>query len=59
MKKLLKFAKEVIIEHPELRPDIQDFVQLCENEIENGESSANEIELCYESIKQLIEKNGL
>ena len=42
---------------PHLADEIQDFYQLCLDEIEAGESEWNEIELCYGSITDLIEEN--
>lgn len=41
--------------HPDKFEEIWDFVSLCQDEIEEGGSSAHEIELCKESIKKLLE----
>jgi len=41
-------------EYPTLKPDITEFYQLALNEIEQGESEANECHLCVSSIDELI-----
>jgi len=55
MENLRKFVKEKKEQHPDLKDEIQDLFQLCEDEIEAGESPDNEIYLCQDSIEQLIE----
>jgi len=55
MKELIKFAEQFIRDNPELKDEAYDLVQLCMDEIEGGGSKEHEIELCYESIKQLKE----
>jgi hypothetical protein len=56
MKELLEYANSVIKDHPGLKRDIISLVELCNDEISQGESSEHEIELCIEDIRQLIEK---
>jgi hypothetical protein len=54
MKELIKYAKELIVKYPDKKTEIIDFVQLCQDEIEQGGSVEHEIELCYSSLKELI-----
>jgi len=56
MKELLKYAKQSIIAHPEFKSEIEDLVQLCKDEIEQGGSADHEIDLCTEDIRQLFEE---
>lgn len=53
---LIEFAKKFIQENPNLKEEVNDLVQLCWDEIEEGASPTNEIYLCIESIKQLKEE---
>ena len=55
MKALIEYADRVAKDHPELKKEIIGLVDLCRDEIEQGESADHEIELCYEDIRQLIE----
>lgn len=57
MERLIEYAKETIKKHPELLHEINDLIQLCKDEIEQGESPEHEIQLCIEDIRQLIENN--
>jgi hypothetical protein len=57
MIELVKYAKEVVTLRPGLLDEINGLLSLCYSEIEEGGSPAHEIELCAESIKQLIEEN--
>jgi len=43
--------------HPDMFDEIWDYVSLCHDEIEEGGSPTHEIELCKESIKQLIDES--
>jgi len=43
--------------HPDMFDEIWDYVSLCHDEIEEGGSPDHEIELCKESIKQLIDES--
>lgn len=56
MEELLKYAQEAIVRYPKLLKDIEGLVNLCKDEIEQGESADHEIELCKEDIRQLIEE---
>lgn len=53
---LNKFAKDTISKHPELKNEIEELLQLCQSEIEDGGSLTHERELCYGSIKELLEE---
>lgn len=56
-----KFKKEIneqIAKHPSLKEEILDFYELAITEILEGSSSTHEIELCLQSINDLIEENG-
>ena len=58
---LQQFKKEIneqIVKYPLLKEEILDFYELAINEIEEGESANHEIDLCLESIKQLIDENN-
>jgi hypothetical protein len=55
-KTLIEYARKVISEKPELESEINDLIQLCNDEIEEGGSPTHERSLCYESIRQLTEK---
>jgi len=57
MKELLDYATLMCHLYPNLEDRICDFVELCINEIEEGESVQHEIDLCMEDIKQLIEES--
>lgn len=58
MKKVIEFAKEFINEHPNLKGEVLDLVQLCRDEIDEGGSPTHEEHLCIESIKQLLEEEN-
>jgi hypothetical protein len=55
MKELAEYCLDVICKYPRLAKDINDLYQLCQDEINAGESETNEIELCKGSIEELIE----
>ena len=59
MKELVQWARSLKNEHPDKFDEIWDFVSLCQDEIEEGGSPTHEIELCKESIRQLIEEDEL
>jgi hypothetical protein len=48
-------AKKFVKEHPDFADEVNDLIQLCKDEIEEGESVEHECELCIISIDQLIE----
>lgn len=52
------YIEEQIEKYPLLKEEILDFYELAINEIEEGGSANHEIELCLESINDLIEENG-
>ena len=56
MNELVQWAREFKNSHPDKFSEIWDFVSLCQDEIEEGGSPDHEIELCKESIRQLIEE---
>lgn len=56
MKELIEFARNFITKNPGLKSEVEDLVQLCRDEIEEGGSETHEIQLCTESIKQLLEE---
>ena len=56
---LLKlWIKEQIAQYPEHKEEILDLYSLCVDEIEQGGSPANEINLCMNSIEELIEQSN-
>lgn len=55
---LKSFVRENANHYPHLKDEIYDLYELCLDEIEQGESVAHEIELCINSIEQLIEEDG-
>lgn len=54
MEDLIKYAQTVINKHPQLKEEIEELVQLCKDEIEEGGSPDHEIQLCRGSIEELI-----
>lgn len=55
MKELIKYAAEMASLHPDKLTEINDLLQLCCDEIDEGGSEAHEIELCAEDIRQTCE----
>jgi transcription elongation factor GreA-like protein len=55
MKELVQWARALKNEHPDKFDEIWELVDLCYDEIEQGGSPTHEIELCKESIRQLLE----
>lgn len=53
---LINWAKDIIEKYPSLKAEINDFVQLAIDEIEQGESPVHEIELCMTSIQELVQE---
>jgi len=51
---LLEKCLEAIRNRPELEDDIMDIYQLCLDEIEEGSSPANEVQLALNSLSELI-----
>lgn len=54
IRELENFAQECINKKPELVEVIKDFVDLCKDNIDEGESENKEISLCYNDIKELM-----
>ena len=54
MEQLLEFASQTTKRYPALKSDIEELIELCIMEIEEGGSATHEIELCWASIKDLI-----
>jgi hypothetical protein len=54
MEELIEWAKKYKDTHPEKFYEIWGFISLCQDEIEEGGSPQHEIELCKESIRQLV-----
>ncbi len=52
------YIREQIVKYPLLKEEILDFYQLAINEIEEGGSASHEIELCLQSINDLIDENN-
>jgi len=57
MEELVQWARGFKNSHPDMFDEIWDYVSLCHDEIEEGGSPDHEIELCKESIKQLIDES--
>ena len=57
MKELFEFAKIMKLLHPKLAEEIEDLVQLCISEIEEGGFEEHEISLYMEDIRQLVEED--
>ena len=55
MKELAEWILEFISKHPKHAKECNDYFVLCQDEIENGESKENEIELCKGAILDLLE----
>ena len=56
MEELVQWARGFKNSHPDKFEEIWDYVSLCHSEIEEGGSPAHEIELCKQSIKDLLEE---
>jgi|1_EtaG_2_1085319.scaffolds.fasta_scaffold02715_17 hypothetical protein len=54
MKELLIYCTNYAAQYPQHAQEIMDFYQLALDEVEDGESEDHEVELCMESIQQLI-----
>jgi transcription elongation factor GreA-like protein len=57
MKELVQWARALKNEHPDKFDEIWELVDLCYDEIEQGGSPEHEIELCKESIIQLLDND--
>ena len=56
MKQLTEWVRVQINTHPNLASEILDYYGLCVDEMEEGGSEQHEIDLCINSIEQLIEE---
>jgi hypothetical protein len=56
MKEVIAHAKDVLKEHPSLEGEVRGFLDLCECEIEMGESPEHEIEMCWDEIDYLVKQ---
>ena len=54
MKQLLEFAKQTMERYPAIKSDVEELIELCVMEIEDGGSRRHEIELCWINIQDLI-----
>jgi len=54
LKELRKYKNETIEKYPQHKEEINDFYELCLNEIEEGGSETHEIELCINDIEELL-----
>lgn len=57
IKELIEWAKQKAKACPKLKDQIEDFLQLAIDEIEDGASVSNEIHLCMSDINELIKEN--
>jgi len=48
------FANEVIKQHPNHSDKVEELLELCLDEIQEGASEQNEIDLCWNDINHLI-----
>jgi len=55
---LYDYCRKQKKQYPNLAEEIEDFWQLCMDEIEEGSSVQNEIDLCESSIDELINVNN-
>lgn len=53
MQELIKWCRTVKDKHPQFISEINEFMWLCKDEIEEGGSEVSEIENCKEAIRQL------
>ena len=59
MRELRKYATEMARMYPNKLNAINELLQLCQDEIDEGGSEAHEIELCAEDIKQICESDEI
>jgi hypothetical protein len=57
IKELIQWARERSKNCPKLKDEINDLVQLAIDEIEEGASISNEINLCMSNINELLNEN--
>ena len=56
MEQLRKFCKETIKKYPSIATEVWELYELCQTEIEDGESQTEEINKCIYSIEELIDE---
>ncbi|HUT86353.1 MAG TPA: hypothetical protein VMW66_05935 [Elusimicrobiales bacterium] len=56
MKQLAEDLRAIIAKYPQIKSEVQDFYQLCRDEIEEGGSEMHEIELCRGSVQELVDE---
>jgi len=52
---LKQFVKDFITKHPEHKVQVNDFYLMCLEEIAEGDSVEHAMQLCIESINELVE----
>ena len=57
MRRLYQLADETITKYPQLTQEVKGIVELCQDEIEAGESTEHEIELAMTDIDQTVEEH--
>ena len=57
MNELITYAREVGTKYPAQQSHIEGLIELCQAEIEDGESEENEISLCYNDLKEIEDNN--
>lgn len=57
VQKLIEWGKERMKACPKLKSEINDLLQLAIDEIDDGASITNEIELCMSDVNELINEN--
>jgi hypothetical protein len=58
LEQLKEWIKVQITKHPEHKEDMLDFYSLCIDEIADGGSEWNEVQLCRSSIEELLEEEN-
>ena len=56
LQQLKTYAEDMSTRYPDLNDQIRDFYFLACDEVESGESEANECELAYSDIEELIKE---
>lgn len=54
---LVDYCKEAANKYPELKDEIEQYYHLCMDEIDDGGSIPQEIQLCVNDIEELITNN--
>lgn len=58
LEQLKEWIKVQITKHPEHKEEMLDLYSLCIDEIADGGSEWNEVQLCISSIEQLLEEEN-